>query len=141
MRIAFMSRQRSRVDTQASALKTTARYLPHRSYELNCPRYADYSCQGPTGNSRASDTWIVRHPGAWQGDCKMVRGQEICEAPSERWLHGAAMFNDSTMLIYGGFSQVGWGLTLSCTFAANSSLPSTSHSGVKTTAMTCGLST
>ena len=31
-------------------------------------------------------------------------GREICSAPSERWQHGAAMFNDSTMLIYGGFS-------------------------------------
>ena len=35
----------------------------------------------------------------------MILGREVCPVPSERWQHGAAMFNDSTMLIYGGFSQ------------------------------------
>jgi len=75
------------------------------SYELNCERYADHSCQGPEGKDKTEHTWVVRHPGSWQGACKMVLGREICETPSERWLHGAAMFNDSTMLIYGGFSQ------------------------------------
>jgi len=34
-----------------------------------------------------------------------LRSVQICTAPSERWHHGAAMFDDKTMLVYGGFSQ------------------------------------
>lgn len=45
------------------------------------------------------------HKGAEEGACEIILGREICTVPTERWLHGAAMFNDSTMLIYGGFSQ------------------------------------
>ena len=40
-----------------------------------------------------------------EGACKIVLGVEICNVPSERWMHGAAMYDDGTMLIYGGFSQ------------------------------------
>ena len=32
-------------------------------------------------------------------------GAEICTHPSERWFHGAEVFQDNTMVIYGGFSQ------------------------------------
>ena len=67
------------------------------SYELNCTRFADRTC--------VNSTWVMRHVGAWQGGCKSILGREICTVPSERWLHGAQVFNDSTMLIYGGFSQ------------------------------------
>lgn len=67
------------------------------SYELNCTRFADTECQ--------DESWEVRHEGAWEGGCKNVMGREICEVPGARWLHGAAMFDDETMLIYGGFSQ------------------------------------
>ncbi len=35
----------------------------------------------------------------------MRLGTEVCTAPGERWYHAAAMFDDKTMLIYGGFSQ------------------------------------
>ena len=44
------------------------------------------------------------------GGCKnFIEGRrgtrEICTVPSERYFHGAARFNDSTMVIYGGFSN------------------------------------
>ena len=35
----------------------------------------------------------------------MERGLTVCTTPSERYNHGAAMFNDGTMYVYGGFSQ------------------------------------
>ena len=51
--------------------------------------------------------WQLLHAGAPDGDCKNYLGAsgEICSVPSERYYHGAAVFNDSTMLIYGGFSH------------------------------------
>lgn len=66
-------------------------------YELNCTRKADESC--------TDGSWHLLHIGAEEGACEIVLGRTICTFPTERWLHGAAMFNDSTMLIYGGFSQ------------------------------------
>ncbi|KAH8092270.1 hypothetical protein JL720_5238 [Aureococcus anophagefferens] len=67
------------------------------AYELNCTRYGDLPC--------VEHTWTVLNYGRDRGGCKYILGREICTHPSERWLHGAAMFLDSTMLIYGGFSQ------------------------------------
>lgn len=52
------------------------------AYELNCTRYGDEPC--------AAETWYVRHAGG---------------GPSPRWLHGAAYFNDHTVVVYGGYSQ------------------------------------
>ncbi|CAM9806227.1 unnamed protein product, partial [Ectocarpus sp. 4 AP-2014] len=66
-------------------------------YNLNCTRYADGPCEG-TG-------WNVLHEGARHGACEYVRGTEICGVPSERWRQGAAMFDDNTMIVYGGYSQ------------------------------------
>jgi hypothetical protein len=43
--------------------------------------------------------------GARLGGCKFYRGIELCDTPGERWGHGAAMFNDNTMLIYGGYGH------------------------------------
>ena len=63
-----------------------------------CSRWADYACN----NSQA---WKVLDPGAVNGGCRIVMGQEICSTPSERHHHGAAIFNDSTMVVYGGFSH------------------------------------
>jgi hypothetical protein len=51
----------------------------------------------------------VVHEGAIDGGCRnhIELGQTrlICTVPSERYFHGAARFDDSTMLIYGGFSH------------------------------------
>lgn len=67
------------------------------SYELNCTRFADREC--------LSQSWEILDIGAFRGGCRIVMGRELCTHPSERWLHGAAIFDDATMLIYGGFSQ------------------------------------
>ncbi|CAM9574615.1 unnamed protein product, partial [Discosporangium mesarthrocarpum] len=62
-----------------------------------CPRYADGPCE--------SSGWEVIHEGARHGGCEFVRGTEICKTPTERWGHGAAMFDDGTMIVYGGYSH------------------------------------
>ena len=74
------------------------------TYELDCLRFSDESCVNATDFSRKVG-WEIEHPGAADGECKIVLGRTICTVPTERWLHGAAMFNDTTMMIYGGFSQ------------------------------------
>ena len=66
-------------------------------YDLDCTRYADMAC--------SDRGWEVLKPGVIDGGCQILAGNEICTAPSERWHHGSAMFDDQTMLIYGGFSQ------------------------------------
>lgn len=52
----------------------------------------------------------VVHEGAIDGGCKNhIEGggtRVICTVPSERYFHGAAHFDDSTMLVYGGFSNL-----------------------------------
>jgi N-acetylneuraminic acid mutarotase len=36
----------------------------------------------------------------------MVLGARVCSHPAERWFHGAAAFNDSTMIVFGGFGPL-----------------------------------
>ena len=70
-------------------------------YDLSCK---DHAPDNLSDKSCLNSGWEVLHPGAKNGDCTIQSEKEICEVPSERWRHGAAMFNDDTMLIYGGFS-------------------------------------
>ena len=63
-----------------------------------------WSCFGSDLPCR-DETWQELNYGARRGGCRYVLGREVCTHPSERWRHGASMFDDSTMLIYGGFSQ------------------------------------
>ncbi|CAM9413451.1 unnamed protein product, partial [Chrysoparadoxa australica] len=68
-------------------------------YDLDCNREGDGPC--------TDSGWDILHPGGCLlGGCKFYRGQEICNLPSERYGHGAALFDDSTMLIYGGYSHL-----------------------------------
>jgi len=67
------------------------------TYDLNCEMNGDKGCKD-TG-------WDVLHPGDRDGACQFKNGREVCFTPGERWHHGAAMFDDDTMLIYGGFSH------------------------------------
>lgn len=60
-------------------------------------RYFDGPCEG--------SGWVLWHPGALQGGCTIVLGIEVCTVPSERYNHGAVMFMDGTMYMYGGYSQ------------------------------------
>ncbi|KAJ0396220.1 hypothetical protein P43SY_001509 [Pythium insidiosum] len=66
------------------------------SYDINCTRYADDSC--------LDKTWTLRRAGAEWGGCKIVFGARVCSHPSERWFHRAEVFQDDSMLVYGGFS-------------------------------------
>jgi len=96
-------------------------------YDLHCERSeryknSDLPCE--------DDGWRILHPGKRYGGCQDVddndnvdeasdndddddgdssnlnlTGRRKCETPSERWGHSAAMMNDTTMLIYGGYSQ------------------------------------
>lgn len=68
-----------------------------RSYDIDCTRYADQSCE--------ENTWSILDPGVEGGGCEIRLGAMICSHPSERWYHGAETFNDRSMIIYGGFSQ------------------------------------
>lgn len=49
--------------------------------------------------------WIMVYPGAAQGGCNIELGITVCTAPSERFNHGSALFDDGTLYVYGGFSQ------------------------------------
>jgi hypothetical protein len=68
-------------------------------YNMDCERWADYACNG------TDYTWAPLDTGSINGGCRIVMGVEVCTHPSERWLHRAEIFQDSTMLIYGGFSH------------------------------------
>lgn len=66
-------------------------------YDLNCTRYADLQCE--------DDGWRVLYPGVRHGGCQNIHGERVCDKPSERYNHGAAMIDENTMIIYGGYSQ------------------------------------
>lgn len=66
-------------------------------YQLDCVRYDDFGC--------ADQGWFVMKPNAPLGGCDIIDAVEFCTHPSERYLHGSAMFNDGTLLVYGGFSH------------------------------------
>ncbi|KAK1742930.1 kelch repeat-containing protein [Skeletonema marinoi] len=59
------------------------------TYDVDCLRYADLAC--------VDDGWKILHPGITFGGPGII--------PSERYGHGAAMLNETTMAIYGGYSQ------------------------------------
>jgi len=67
-------------------------------YDTDCQRYGDLPC--------ANEGWQHLHPGKTFGGCNdNEHGELICETPSERHGHGAAMLNDTHMAVYGGFSH------------------------------------
>ena len=66
-------------------------------YDLGCKRYADLPCQ--------DQGWVILHPGAIYGGCRDENETRVCDAPSERWKHGAVIFDDHIMLVYGGYSH------------------------------------
>mmetsp|Transcript_17675 Transcript_17675/g.28625 ORF Transcript_17675/g.28625 Transcript_17675/m.28625 type:complete len:597 (-) Transcript_17675:1352-3142(-) len=64
-------------------------------YDLDCTRYGDGPCE--------NRGWKVLHAGAKDGGCKYYLGKKICTVPTERWQHGSAVFNDSLVVVYGGY--------------------------------------
>ena len=73
-----------------------------QQYDMDCHRWGDYACNGTDPEKH---TWVPLDAGAKDGGCRIVMGEEICTHPSERWLQRAEIFDDSTMLVYGGFSH------------------------------------
>lgn len=65
--------------------------------DTDCVRYADLVC--------ANDGWRILHPGKTFGGCNKENGELVCETPSERYGHGAVMLNETTMAVYGGYSN------------------------------------
>lgn len=59
----------------------------------------------PLQQCKTERVWKVLHSGERRGGCRMEGDDWLCHIPGERWGHGAAMLNASTMLIYGGFSH------------------------------------
>lgn len=49
--------------------------------------------------------WMLLDAGGFEGGCTIELGILVCTVPSERYQHGAVMYNDQTMYVYGGFSQ------------------------------------
>lgn len=66
-------------------------------YDTDCKRYADLAC--------SNDGWKILDPGKTFGGCDNNSGELVCQTPSERYGHGAAMLNETTMAVYGGFSN------------------------------------
>ena len=66
-------------------------------YDLDCSRFGDLACE--------DDGWRILHPGARFGGCQNEDGSSFCDTPFARWGHGAVMTDNSTMLVYGGYSQ------------------------------------
>ncbi|KAL9184595.1 hypothetical protein ACHAXT_012565 [Thalassiosira profunda] len=66
-------------------------------YDTDCLRFGDLAC--------ANDGWRILHPGIKFGGCNTEDGVLVCASPSERYGHGAAMLDDTTMAVYGGHSH------------------------------------
>ena len=99
--------QRENVEESCGIISSGLYYNDVWSYDLSCFRYDDLPC--------INDGWRVLHPGAKFGGChneesdaqdgqnnNIKRG---CNVPSERWEHSSAMIDESTMIVYGGYSQ------------------------------------
>eukprot|EP01084_Bolivina_argentea_P291148 500364_1 len=71
----------------------------------------DLTCDGTEFESSYSDGlcvhkgWELLHIGARHDGCTLVGEEEFCSVPSERWGHVSAIFNDDTMVVYGGYSH------------------------------------
>ena len=99
--------QREKVEESCGIISSGLYYNDVWSYDLSCFRYDDLPC--------VDDGWRVLHPGAKYGGCRNEESdaqddqnnnvERVCDVPSERWEHSAAMIDESTMIVYGGYSQ------------------------------------
>lgn len=90
--------------TERTEIEKTCGFVPVGTYyndvwvyDTDCSRYADHAC--------VDNGWRILHPGLTFGGCNNEQGEHVCETPSERYGHGAAMLNASTMAVYGGYSH------------------------------------
>ena len=87
--------QRVDIESECGFVTTQLMFNDVWEYNVDCGRYSDLAC--------TDDGWRISHPGLAFGGCD--GGEEDCNIPSERHGHGAAMLNETSMMIYGGFSH------------------------------------
>ena len=91
------SAQRETKEEQCGFTTSGVYYNDVWVYDLACTRFGDQPC--------INDGWKVLHPGAEFGGCRNQDGNSLCDTPFARWGHNAIMSDNSTMLVYGGYSQ------------------------------------
>lgn len=89
--------ERAKIEEECGFVPVGTYYNDVWSYDTDCLRYGDLAC--------ANDGWRILHPGLTFGGCNNKDGKLVCETPSERYGHGAAMLDERTMAVYGGYSQ------------------------------------
>lgn len=82
-------RQRADVEEVCGFVTVGTHYNDVWVYDTDCLRYSDLAC--------IDDGWEILHPGINFGGPGII--------PSERYGHGAAMLNETTMAVYGGYSH------------------------------------
>jgi hypothetical protein len=88
--------EQTRIEETCGFVSVGVYYNDVWSYDVDCLRYADLDC--------ANDGWRILHDGMTFGGCNDEKGEHVCQTPSERYGHGAAMIDETTMAIYGGYS-------------------------------------
>ena len=110
---------RRKIEEQCGFLPSALFFNDVFIYDLDCNNAneeggGDKDEETPMANHNCPDDgrrgWRRLHPGVKLGGCRTIREEgtsdvRICDTPSERWGHGAAMLNGSTLLVYGGFSH------------------------------------
>ena len=115
---------RRRIEEQCGFVPSALFFNDVFMYDVNCIGEENADENGtekvlPTHNCPDDGRrgWRRLHPGAKLGGCRTVSESNnasgesnngthrICDTPSERWGHGAALLNESTLLVYGGFSH------------------------------------
>jgi len=90
--------EQTRIEEMCGFVPVGVYYNDVWEYDTDCLRFADHEC--------AQDGWRTLHNGIVFGGCSTNdAGEKVCEAPSERYGHGAAMLDEKTMVIYGGYSH------------------------------------
>lgn len=92
-------RQTCAANTSSSVIPVGVFYNDVWSYKLcsNQPPYRYFN--GPCVDSG----WVLWSEGALEGGCAYKLDDLVCTTPSERYNHGAVVFDDGAMFIYGGF--------------------------------------
>jgi hypothetical protein len=91
------STQKERMEELCGFTTSGVYYNDVWMYDLACARFGDTAC--------VNDGWRVLHPGARFGSCQNEDQSSFCGTPFARWGHSAIMIDNTTMFIYGGYSQ------------------------------------
>ena len=97
LREELIADQEERIEEECGYVPVGLYYNDVWVYDVECKRSADLGC--------SDNGWRVLSPGIRYGGCRDEDEERVCDVPSERWGHGAAMIDDSNMVVYGGFSH------------------------------------